>query len=73
MTITGTNHFTSFNAAVRYYSDYEIDMSLSELGQLVAQKLMNGEIHLGAPDAGVNEKIVQIDEGHRYAIVSEEA
>ena len=69
MLITGTNHFTSFNAALSYYSDYEPDMSLEELAQHVKRKIDDGEICLGAPKVSQGQQLRIIDKGLRWALV----
>lgn len=68
MLITGTNHFVSFSAACRYYGDYEQELSLKELGQLVKEKLLDGSICVGPPKLERGQKLRLIDEGLRWAV-----
>jgi hypothetical protein len=63
---TGTSHFVSKRAAVKYYKPYE-DNPL----EAVEYKIETGEITIGKPPAhslGVGESLVIIDDGTRYAI-----
>lgn len=75
MTRFGTSHFVSLQAAIDYYRLYEMDSfsdgvetTAAELERIVKLKLADGEIHIGAPDFGENERLVKVDGGLRYAI-----
>lgn len=63
---TGTSHFKSREAAMRYYRDY----GYKDLGHAVDRKLADGEIHLGPPalKSDGTERFILIDGGLRYAI-----
>ena len=65
MTVIGTSHFVSREAAVSYYSAY------SELPEhLVTTKLAEGEIKIGPPELKPGETLVVISHGTRYAVKS---
>ena len=65
-TITGTSHFVSHAAAVRYYSDYHYD----DVEAAVVEKLATGEIHIGPPKRENSHQFIEIiNNGTRYAIV----
>jgi hypothetical protein len=60
----GTNHFLSFEAAVRYYrAQYGYDACI-----VVPQKLRDGEIHIGRPTTKTGEHAYLIDGATRWAI-----
>lgn len=63
---TGTSHFKSREAAMRYYRDY----GYTDLAGVVDRKLADGEIHIGPPTLKPDgsERFVLIDNGTRYAI-----
>jgi hypothetical protein len=62
----GTNHFLSRDAAVRYYfAQYGADAHI-----VVAQKLLDGEIHIGRPTTKTGEHAYLIDGATRWAIES---
>lgn len=62
--IIGTNHFTSTNAAYRYYRDYGYDRAA------VKAKFARGEIVAGPPELKDGEKLSVIDNGTRYAVTT---
>jgi hypothetical protein len=55
MTIYGTSHFVSMNAAVVYYRDYGFDL------EDVRRKLIDGEIHIGPPTVKSGERLFLIN------------
>lgn len=59
---TGTNHFISLKAAIRYYKDYDIDE------MQVEQKINEGSIIIGKPEAKPGQKIVLDQREGRYLI-----
>lgn len=61
---TGTSHFLSRTAAMRYYSGYGYD----DLGATVDRKLADGEIHIGKPEIKSGERLSLIDGFTRWAI-----
>ena len=69
--IIGTSHFVSKAHAIRYYLAYESGC-YTECHQsataAVAQKLAEGEIHIGEPALKPGQKLLVIDNGTRYAI-----
>lgn len=65
MTFTGTSHFVSRGAAVRYYAAYERNPR-----QAVKIKLREGLIHIGRPPLKPGERLGVIDDGTRYQIAS---
>ena len=67
MTITGTCHFYSTGAAVRYYSDYY--NSLKETLAAVNQKIADKEIAIGPPAVKAGETLALNDE-RRYIITT---
>jgi hypothetical protein len=62
MTITGTNHFVSMDAAIYYYSEYGYDAAD------VCDKQNAGEIAIGKPELKPGQTLSVIDNGTRYAI-----
>ena len=69
MTI-GTSYFTSLNAAIWYYHQYDPGERRTEIARQVGQKIAEGSIHIGRPpleDEG--DRIITIDHSSRYAIV----
>lgn len=62
MTITGTSHFVSMTAAIRYYDQY--GCSVNE----VETKLADGEIHIGKPDLKPGQTLSVIPNEGRYQI-----
>lgn len=70
MTINGTSHFVSVQKAIDYYRNGEILDNPAEFEQLVKEKIESGEISIGPPDFKNNEKLIKIDNGTRYAIVT---
>lgn len=66
--IIGTSHFVDRESALNYYS-YQGGMA--GIGQIVDQKLEEGEIHLGPPEVKKGERLFVNDEG-RYCIESKE-
>lgn len=62
----GTNRFTSFEAAVRYYSAYEGKSAR----QAATRKLKDGEIRIGKPILQPGETPSIIKGEGRYAITS---
>lgn len=62
MTITGTNHFVSFERAVLYYKEYGYSKSDVRL------KVNTGEICIGAPRLNEGERLVFLDCACRYGI-----
>ena len=67
MTITGTNHFVTYGAALRYYRDYEDDTTAA-----VSRKLFDQEIRLGPPELQPGQTLITVDNGLRYAIQEDE-
>jgi hypothetical protein len=67
MTITGTSHFVSIDAAAEYYKDYHYTSTRAA----VLRKIHDGEIHIGKPATKRGEHVQLIDNGLRYAIVSD--
>lgn len=65
MTTIGTNHFTSFSAACRYYRTY------GETNEDVKNKIEEGLITIGAPKLKAGERLELIDNLTRYAIVKD--
>lgn len=65
MTITGTSHFVSREAAIRYYTPYEYPIA----AEAVDAKIAGDEIHIGKPALKAGERLLIID-GGRYAIES---
>ena len=65
---TGTSHFVSRDAAIRYYQPYEYPIT----AEAVDDKLARGEIHIGKPDLKPGERLTLIDGGTRYAIEHQE-
>lgn len=63
---TGTSHFKSREAAMRYYKPY----GYIDLARAVDRKLADGEIHIGPPalKPDGSERFTLIDGGLRYAI-----
>lgn len=86
MTITGTSHFESLAAAVRYYRPYlgepvffggdlrgrKISSKAKdkEAREWVQHKLESGEIHIGKPELKPGEKLLLNHEEGRYSIQS---
>jgi hypothetical protein len=62
MTITGTSHFVSRQAAYKYYEPY--GYAIYDVDEKVHAK----EIHIGKPALKPGQRLVVIDEGTRYAI-----
>ena len=62
MTITGTSHFVSLQAAHRYYA------LQNEGWDNVTEKIEKGEIHIGPPTAKPGERVIILGDGYRYAI-----
>jgi len=62
--ITGTHHFVSRDAAVRYYKPYHYDDTTAA----VARKITEGEIAIGEPLLKPGQTLSIIDNGTRYAI-----
>lgn len=60
--ITGTCHFVTREAAIRYYEPYGFDAAD------VQRKLDDGEIRLGEPPLQPGQKSFLVDDGTRYAI-----
>lgn len=67
MTITGTNHFVTYGAALRYYRDYEDDAKAA-----VTRKLLDHDIRLGPPELHPGQTLITVDSGLRYAIQEDE-
>lgn len=68
--ITGTSHFVSKRAAIKYYMAYEDNPR-----EAVEERIDGGLIHIGKPCASslaVNESLIIIDDGTRYAIETKE-
>lgn len=63
---TGTSHFKSREAAMRYYAPY----GFTDVARAVDCKLADGEIHIGPPalKSDGSERFILIDGGLRYAI-----
>lgn len=61
---TGTAHFISRDAAIRYYREYGYDDTAAE----VDRKLADGEIYIGPPELKPGQRLARIDAGTRYAI-----
>jgi len=68
MVIIGTSHFVSRSHAAHYYANCE--SSYSDAMVAVADKLANGEIHVGKPALQPGEQLTLIDGGDRYGIIS---
>jgi hypothetical protein len=66
--VTGTCHFESIFAAIRYYADYGYD----NVNMAVLRKLREGEIKIGPPKLKEGERVFLNDEG-RYCIRKVEA
>lgn len=66
MTTIGTSYFVSFDAAVKYYRDYE-----EFPASAVATKLEEGDIHIGKPPIKPGEKLSLNSEG-RYVITTKD-
>lgn len=67
-TLYGTSYFVSKRDAELYYRDY--CETARDARALVAQKLADGEIHLGAPPKlNRNERLTTVDGGRRYAVI----
>lgn len=64
MTINGTNHFTSKQAAVRYYAS----QGCWNAKEAVDEKLKEGSIEIGMPKLKPGEKWRVVDNGTRFAI-----
>ncbi len=64
MMMYGTSHFVSLPAAVRDYADYGSDRAQVE------QKIAEGQIHIGPPAVKPGERLITIDAGSRYALVT---
>lgn len=64
MTINGTNHFTSRQAAIRYYKS----QGWLCVEEAVDQKLEDGSIEIGLPKLKPGEKWRVVDNGTRFAI-----
>ena len=64
--IVGTSHFVSLEAAIRYYREYDLDSAE------VARKIADGEIHIGAPELLMGQKLIKIDNGLRYGLEGED-
>lgn len=67
--ITGTSHFESVQSAERYYAEY----GYSDVKKAVAQKLADGEIHIGPPQLKEGEELRLNREEGRYFIIAGEA
>lgn len=65
MSRTGTAHFVSLSAALRYYRNQ------GGTERDVHEKIAMGEIFLGKPECGDGERAVIIPGEGRYAIESE--
>ena len=61
MSTRGTNHFKSFDAALRYYKDYGFDK------EKIQQKINEKEIIIGKPKIKKGELFIHKEEG-RYFI-----
>lgn len=70
MTRTGTNHFTSFDSAVRYFNGQDRSLTRAQCKQWVEEKLRGKEIVIGPPGCDPGAQRLSIDpvEG-RYFIV----
>jgi hypothetical protein len=69
---TGTCHFVNFTKACDYYRGQgNDDLTPAELEQLVREKIDGAEIYIGKPDVPVGAKLILIDNGTRYALVTE--
>lgn len=66
MTVTGTSHFESFDAARKYYAAYGFS------GKDVLRKLAEEEIHIGPPSVPRAGKLL-LDADGRYYIQGEQA
>ena len=65
----GTSYFVSKAAAMRYYKRYnDKGYGYWRLANDVANKIINGEIHIGKPQTKKGEHLVLIDDDTRYAI-----
>jgi hypothetical protein len=62
--IIGTAHFVSVRSAQRYYRDY----CFADVVATVAQKIAEGEIKIGPPQIGLNDRIVLLDAATRYGV-----
>lgn len=68
MTLTGTSHFVSFDAAARYYADTEGGIGAGTAA--AARKLDAGEIHIGPPESKPGDTLKINNEEGRYFIES---
>ena len=64
MTIVGTCHFVSRNAAYKYYAGYGLTAAD------VALKIAAREIAIGPPKVKGGEAVILVDGDTRYAVVS---
>ena len=70
-TLYGTNYFTSHWAACGYYRDY--CETAKEARAMVDRKIVDGEIHIGAPGPlKISERLTLVDGGRRYAVIVED-
>ena len=69
-TITGTSCFTSVTAAINYYRPlYD---TRAEAHHAVLEKLWLGEIYASPPHHQPDQKLIMVDNGTRWAIVSDD-
>ena len=66
--LTGTSHFVSFKTAMKHYKAYHFP----DTKETVQQMIDSGEISVGKPSVKVGEKVVMIDSGTRYGIISKQ-
>ena len=70
-TLYGTSYFVNHWSACGYYRDY--CESMKDARALVARKIEEGEIHIGAPGPlKRNERLTLVDGGRRYAVIVED-
>ena len=62
--ITGTNHFVSRKAAIRYYQPQEYPIAAQAVDDMVSR----GVISIGKPDLKPGERLTLLDGGARYGI-----
>ena len=68
MTIVGTCHFPSIAKARRYYRAYSA--GAVDVESMVQRKFAEGEIKLGSPQLKPGDRLILIDQGTRYGIVT---
>lgn len=68
MTKTGTAYFKSMSRAAHYFAEQGDE----DAAVTVANKLRDGEIHIGRPPLLPGQALVLIDNGTRWAIIEED-